>query len=106
MLMQSPGDYRKGLLHFAGVYLTLGWMQAVPHELEGGSDAGVSKPTGFSLQKDAKPTKMKAPSLELWATILLQRNFGFPGSPQHHHHHPLPLVPFYPLPPFKGNPGS
>lgn len=102
----NPGDSRKGLLHLAGVSVPLGWMRAVPQEPEGGSVAGMSKPTGISLQKDAKPAKVTAPSWELWATILLQRRVGFPGSPQHQHYRPLPLVPFYPLPPFKENPGS
>lgn len=81
-------------------------MWAVPHELEGSSDAGWRQPAGTSLQKDAKPTKMKAPSLELRATRLLLRHLGFPGSPQHQHPHPLPLVLSYPIPPFKENPGS
>ena len=78
----------------------------MPHELEGSSDAGVSQPSGTSFQKDAKPTEMKAPSLELQAIRLLLRHLGFPGSPQHQRPHLLPLVPFYLIPLFKENPGS
>lgn len=59
-----------------------------------------------SQQEPAKPTKMKAPSLELRAARLLLRHPGFPGSPQHQRPHLLPLVLSNPIPPFKENPGS
>lgn len=57
--------YREGQLHLAVVPLSLGWGQAVPCELKGGSDAGGIKPTGTSLPEDGRPTEMKASSLEL-----------------------------------------
>lgn len=67
MLMRAleRKGYREGQLHRAGVPLPLGWVQAAPYQLEGGKDVGGIKPAGISLQKDGRPTKTKASSLEL-----------------------------------------
>jgi hypothetical protein len=66
--------YKEGQLHLVGVPLPLGWVQAVPQEPEGSKDAGVIKPTGISFQKDGRPAKMKASSLELWELFSCRGN--------------------------------
>lgn len=105
MALERKG-YREGQLHLVGVLLPLGCVQAVPHELEGGKDAGVIKLTGISLQKDVRPAEMKASSLELWELFSCRGDvlaLALLSTSTHSH---LSLFTFPPYPPFKENPGS